>query len=352
LEIDQSGTTYWYQADTLGSVRLLTDSAGATPATYAYSAFGSTRTSGGSITNEVRFSGERTDTESGLEFLRARTYDPYSGTFLQRDSWGMTPTDSQSIDAYAYTENNPANATDPSGHCIQCAITSMDARSGSGASSGTTITKAGSGAPAVTGKTPGPPSPSAQKQNSTPKVCSWLPWESDNCEGQGAGGLGNLWAQGPGGFINDHATQIAVVAIIAGSLFVCNVGSEACAALILAAVNAGGTVCAEDDEVCVQAAEGGGGGGSVVTEAQQVVGGSQNSLITFGHGARHLVGTALEGSDTQVESAIQAQVRSATANVAGSGSFWGRVTVNGTTVEYRAYTQADGSVNIGTYYVP
>jgi RHS repeat-associated protein len=116
LELDRSGTTNWYLADTLGSVRLLTDSTGASPATYAYSAFGSTRASTGSLTNEVRFTGERTDTESGLEFLRARTYDPSTGTFLQRDNWGITATDSQSIDAYLYTENDPANDLDPSGH--------------------------------------------------------------------------------------------------------------------------------------------------------------------------------------------------------------------------------------------
>jgi RHS repeat-associated protein len=117
LELDRSGTTYWYLSDTLGSVRLVTDSVGASPATYAYSAFGSTRTSTGTLSNEVRFTGERTDTESGLEFLRARTYDPSVGTFLQRDTWGITPTNSQSIDAYAYTENDPANDVDPSGHC-------------------------------------------------------------------------------------------------------------------------------------------------------------------------------------------------------------------------------------------
>jgi RHS repeat-associated protein len=117
LELDRSGTTYWYLSDTLGSVRLVTDSTGASPATYAYSAFGSTRTSTGSLANEVRFSGERTDTESGLEFLRARTYDPSVGTFLQRDSWGITPTNSQSIDAYVYTGNDPVDQVDPSGHC-------------------------------------------------------------------------------------------------------------------------------------------------------------------------------------------------------------------------------------------
>jgi RHS repeat-associated protein len=106
-----------YQADTLGSVRMLTDALGNQASSYNYSAFGATRTSSGSIANEIRFSGERTDTESGLEFLRARTYDPSTGTFLQRDSWGITPTDGQSLDLYAYVNNSPVNGIDPSGHC-------------------------------------------------------------------------------------------------------------------------------------------------------------------------------------------------------------------------------------------
>ena len=54
------------------------------------------------MANEVRFSGERTDTESGLEVLRARTYDPSTGTFLYRDTWGITPTDGQSLDLCAF----------------------------------------------------------------------------------------------------------------------------------------------------------------------------------------------------------------------------------------------------------
>jgi RHS repeat-associated protein len=117
LELDIAGSTNWYLTDPLGSVRLVTDASGDTPATYAYAAFGSTRSETGSLPNEVRFTGERTDNESGLEFLRARTYDPATGTFLQRDTWGITATDSQSIDPYAYVGNSPVNGIDPSGHC-------------------------------------------------------------------------------------------------------------------------------------------------------------------------------------------------------------------------------------------
>jgi YD repeat-containing protein len=101
LEIDKSGTTYWYLTDTLGSVRLLTDSSGATPSTYAYSAFGSTRKTTGSIANEVRFTGERTDTESGgWEWRDASTagaaVTAYRSASVARNSAGvMTGTTSR-----------------------------------------------------------------------------------------------------------------------------------------------------------------------------------------------------------------------------------------------------------------
>jgi RHS repeat-associated protein len=116
LELDVAGTTYWYLTDSLGSIRAVTDANGDTPATYNYSAFGSVRTSTGSLANEILFAGERTDAETGLQYLNARTYDPATGTFLQRDTWGITPTSSQSINAYVYAMNSPVNGVDPSGH--------------------------------------------------------------------------------------------------------------------------------------------------------------------------------------------------------------------------------------------
>lgn len=71
--------------------------------------------------------------------------------------------------------------------------------------------------------------------------------------------------------------------------------------------------------------------------------------ITFGHGARHLIGTGLDEGD--VESVITSQVRESISGAQPSGSFWGRVTVDGQTVEYRAFTLSNGTINIGTYYV-
>lgn len=72
--------------------------------------------------------------------------------------------------------------------------------------------------------------------------------------------------------------------------------------------------------------------------------------ITFGHGARHLAGTGLDQTD--VEGAIEAQVKDQASRASSTGSFWGRVEVDGQTIEYRAYTLPDGTINVGTYYVP
>jgi RHS repeat-associated protein len=50
------------------------------------------------------------DAESGLQYLRARYYDPATAQFLTRD-----PMVSKTQDPYGYAANNPVNYTDPTG---------------------------------------------------------------------------------------------------------------------------------------------------------------------------------------------------------------------------------------------
>lgn len=87
---------------------------------------------------------------------------------------------------------------------------------------------------------------------------------------------------------------------------------------------------------------GGGGGGSGSSSAI-------NKRVTFGHGARHLSGTGL--SQAEVENAIESDIQKGLANASASGSFWGKVTVAGQKIFYRAHTLADGTINVGTYTV-
>ncbi len=56
--------------------------------------------------------GEQHDAESGLVYLRARSYDPASGRFLQPDPLGLGGGDHS---LYAYAGNRPTLLTDPRG---------------------------------------------------------------------------------------------------------------------------------------------------------------------------------------------------------------------------------------------
>ena len=53
----------------------------------------------------------------GLLAMGARTYDPTSGRFLSRDTWGIEGGD---VDPYRYALGAPTVYTDPSGHAAEC----------------------------------------------------------------------------------------------------------------------------------------------------------------------------------------------------------------------------------------
>ena len=65
----------------------------------------------GSQANSFTYTGEGTDTSTGLEFLRSRYYDPATGSFVSRDVIA-TP------NRFAYAGGDPVNLTDPSGMCV------------------------------------------------------------------------------------------------------------------------------------------------------------------------------------------------------------------------------------------
>ena len=79
-------------------------------------------------------------------------------------------------------------------------------------------------------------------------------------------------------------------------------------------------------------------------------GGKSAVKVVFGHGARHLAGTAL--AQAEVEKAIVEHVQEM-ARVADLGvEWWGHVVVQGQVVQYRAYQVAEDVVNVGTYVIP
>ena len=117
-EVDNSDNTYYYLSDGLGSTAALTDDSGALENTYEYDAFGAIRDSSGSQDNGFTFTGEQTDASTGLEYLRARYYDPQTGRFMSRDPLAAIPFWPEH--AYTYVGSNPANLVDPYGLCLLC----------------------------------------------------------------------------------------------------------------------------------------------------------------------------------------------------------------------------------------
>jgi len=107
----RSGTTSYYQQDVLSSVTSLSNSAGALANTYTYDSYGKLTTSTGTITNPYRYTGREADSETGLDYYRARYYDPSTGRFISEDPSGFAA----GVNFYAYTLGSPINFRDPSG---------------------------------------------------------------------------------------------------------------------------------------------------------------------------------------------------------------------------------------------
>ncbi len=118
-EVLNSDTTHanFYHVDQLGSVRALTNSSGAVVNTYTYDAYGKTEAQTGINYNPFGYTGEYTDAESGLVYLRARYYDPQTQQFLTVD-----PLLAQTEQAYAYVGGSPVNRSDPSGLDWNCEL--------------------------------------------------------------------------------------------------------------------------------------------------------------------------------------------------------------------------------------
>jgi len=125
----QAETWYYYYADALGSIRLMTDAGGYPVESYTYDVYGTpyVMTSAGadnnwltedvttqnysSIGNPYLFTGRRWYSSINLYYYRFRDYSPELGRFLQTDPAGYVDT----LNLYAYCGNNSVNWIDPWG---------------------------------------------------------------------------------------------------------------------------------------------------------------------------------------------------------------------------------------------
>jgi len=153
-EFDGTNTNM-YLTDALGSVITTISSAAGSAAVQGnqvYGPYGTSRYQQGSMDTTKGFTGQYTDSLSGLDYYNARYYDPVVGRFLSAD-----PVEGNllGMDPYAYVGGNPETASDPSGQAYKpiseggLAEELLEAEELEGGGDGT-------GGPGVGPNTPGP----------------------------------------------------------------------------------------------------------------------------------------------------------------------------------------------------
>ncbi|HUL32553.1 MAG TPA: RHS repeat-associated core domain-containing protein [Candidatus Eisenbacteria bacterium] len=116
-KIDSTGTNYYHQ-DHLSN-RLVTNSSGAVVGQMGHFPYGDPWYN--TSNDKLYFTTYERNSESDNDYAQARFYRWLLGRFLSPDPLSGTAIDPQSLNRYSYTEDNPINATDPSGmdsiHC-------------------------------------------------------------------------------------------------------------------------------------------------------------------------------------------------------------------------------------------
>ncbi|MGW4563632.1 RHS repeat-associated core domain-containing protein [Streptomyces sp. NPDC004561] len=115
-----NGKLTWLLSDSQGSTSLLITASGDVTR-RRYKPFGEARSTGGDLPAGLDrgFLGKAEDDSTSLSLLGARMYDPATGHFLSPDPL-VSPGEPQSLNAYAYSADNPVSYSDPSGLRLMC----------------------------------------------------------------------------------------------------------------------------------------------------------------------------------------------------------------------------------------
>lgn len=112
----QDGKIYYYIYNSHGDVIKLVDKNGTVVNEYSYDVWGITKTIKSETYNDLRYTGQIYDEESGNYYLRARYYNPQIKRFISRDGYEGTLDNPISQNRYIYCLNSPLIYSDPSGN--------------------------------------------------------------------------------------------------------------------------------------------------------------------------------------------------------------------------------------------
>jgi RHS repeat-associated protein len=106
--VDATGISY-LASDGLGSVSDALNQTGTATGSILYSPYGSVRYSSGTMPTAKGLTGQYADASTGLDYYRARYYDPSIGQFSTAEPAG------DGLNLYMYVHGNPETLTDPTG---------------------------------------------------------------------------------------------------------------------------------------------------------------------------------------------------------------------------------------------
>lgn len=110
-----SSTNYGFTiSDAHGTAALRLDNTAQTPTWRQFTPYGAARGTTGSWIDNRGFLDQPVNPTTGLNQVGARNYDPDTGRFISRDPV-IDVSDSQQLNGYNYTDNNPITYSDPSG---------------------------------------------------------------------------------------------------------------------------------------------------------------------------------------------------------------------------------------------
>jgi RHS repeat-associated protein len=107
---DSTHVVEYLHDDLIGTPKIITNTAGVVSGANTYDPYGNQTAHSGASASSIGYSGNWTDTATGLVYLRARDYDPVTAQFLTVD-----PAIDKTRQPYTYVANDPLQLTDPSG---------------------------------------------------------------------------------------------------------------------------------------------------------------------------------------------------------------------------------------------